>query len=407
MEVVRNIRALPPVGFPKLVAITHSPVLRPDGTMVDKPGYDSESQLYYAPSPGLERCRVPEQPDFEDVRRAVELLREPLIDFPFEDDASQANALSLLITPVLRPIILGPVPLAVIDAPKAGTGKGLLVDVVAQIATDRPAPLRPLPKYDEEIRKTITSTMLTGPTLVCFDNVEGQLDSPYLALALTSTVYVDRILGLSKDAKVPNRATWIANGNNVQLGGDLPRRCYHIRLDARTSKPHVGRTFRYPQLIEWVKSHRGELVAAILTIGRAWIQAGKPLGPNPRPGSFESWSETIGGVLHFAGITGFLGNADTFFEEASQADQEWEAFLVCILTIFKDTPFTVAELLRRIEFDGDVPIPADLDLNETRKVGKAFARRNNTRFGQSGIYLRKHGSMQGVTRWQIVADVGF
>jgi len=40
-------------------------------------------------------------------------------------------------------------------------------------------------------------------------------------------------LGRTEMAKdLPQRATWMATGNNLHVGGDLARRCYWIRLDA-------------------------------------------------------------------------------------------------------------------------------------------------------------------------------
>jgi len=61
------------------------------------------------------------------------LLDELLIDFPFADEASRANALALLLLPYVRPLIVGPTPLHLITAPTQGTGK----DLLAQLAPIR------------------------------------------------------------------------------------------------------------------------------------------------------------------------------------------------------------------------------------------------------------------------------
>ena len=97
------------------------------------------------------------------------------------------------------------------------------------------------------------------------------------------------------------RATWIATGNNIQLCGDLPRRCYWIRLDARESRPWQRKNFKHPDLLGWVTRNRGRLIHALLTLARAWFAAGKPKAPNsPRLGSFEAWTETVGGMASSA-----------------------------------------------------------------------------------------------------------
>jgi hypothetical protein len=47
----------------------------------------------------------------------------------------------------------------------------------------------------------------------------------------------------------------------------------------------------------------------------------------PIIGSFESWSKTVGGILGFAGINGFLANLDEMYEEADDGANEWDTFL--------------------------------------------------------------------------------
>ena len=81
---------------------------------------------------------------------ALQLIREWLADFPFEGAADFAHTLALLLTPQLRGLIDGPVPMTVIEAPAAGTGKSLLAEVVAAAAAQLPVaaggqPARPQP----------------------------------------------------------------------------------------------------------------------------------------------------------------------------------------------------------------------------------------------------------------------
>ena len=73
--------------------------------------------------------------------------------------------------------------------------------------------------------------------MIIIDNVERELDSAALASVLTAREWTDRILGLSKMVTLPVRAIWIANGNNIKVGGDIARRCYSVRLDAKTARP--------------------------------------------------------------------------------------------------------------------------------------------------------------------------
>jgi len=75
-----------------------------------------------------------------------------------------------------------------------------------------------------------------------------------------------------------------------------------------------------------VRANRGRLVAACLTICRAWIAAGRPRGTRSI-GSFETWAQVMGGVLGVAGVSGFLGNLDEMFEAADVEGGAWRAFV--------------------------------------------------------------------------------
>ena len=54
----------------RLHGVTHTPTMRPDGTILDQPGYDDETRLAYMPEPGLEVPVIPDRPTKEEVRAA-------------------------------------------------------------------------------------------------------------------------------------------------------------------------------------------------------------------------------------------------------------------------------------------------------------------------------------------------
>src|SRR5205814_6276690 len=162
---------------------------------------------------------------------------------------SRANAFALLLTPIIRATFDGCVPLALIEAPQPGTGKTLLAKAIAIIATGRTAELTTMPSNEDEWRKKITSLLMSGTSLIVWDNVVAKIASAELAAVLTTTVWNDRMLGASRQLSLPNRATWIATGNNIRLGGDIPRRCYPIRLDANVAQPWMRSGFRHPDLL--------------------------------------------------------------------------------------------------------------------------------------------------------------
>lgn len=386
-----------------------SPILRPDGSICATPGYDPETRLYYRPLPGFECPEIPTNPNSRQIRAALDLVNEAVGEFPYADRASAANTLAVFLESLIRQAIEGPTPLALLDAPQAGTGKTLLAEIVAVAGTGRAGEMLGASRDDEEWRKAITAKLMGGSTLIIADNVEGRLYAPSLARALTSRTWTDRVLGRSEVATVKQRATWVATGNNISLGGDLARRCYWIRLDAKQSRPWKRKGFRHPDLTAWVREKRGELVAAVLTLARAWYAAGRPKANGvPRLGSFEAWSETIGGILAFAGVEGFLGNLEELYDKADESSLEWEAFLQEWWRQRGDDPITGKALTKLITEEKSLKdaLPGDLsealDKGEgsfTRRLGKALAKRAGTRYGDDGWHVSEAGEERRAKLW--------
>jgi hypothetical protein len=342
------------------------------------------------------------------------LLLEPIRDFPFEAKADTANALALLLTPVLRPMV-GLAPLCIISAPDAGTGKSLLASTIALIATGHQQPMMALPRGKEEWTKTLHSVLIAGTPFIIFDNVgaDQRLDAPELALVLTSSEFSCRILGLSRLVRVPQGATWCATGNNVRLGGDIPRRCVQVRLDALVSKPaeRDSSEFRHPDLLDWVTRRRGDLLGALLTVVRGWWAAGKPVAPDiPKIGSFDKWAVTVGSILAHAGIEGFLTNRAKL-EEFDEERPEWLRFLREIECAFGSRPFTMRELGERISGTPALHETRPTDLVEAleRSSGStshtyalAFRSRQGARFGKEALMIENTGDeCNGAALWRV------
>jgi hypothetical protein len=370
LNLLKNILVLGDWPFPVLAGITEVPVLRKDGSVLLDPGYDRTTQLLYIPSNTVEMPKPPDHPSQQDAKEAVWVLREAIGDFPFDSQASEANAIAALITPIVRPAIQGHVPFELIDATRAGTGKSKLADIKAYTATGRKAAFKTPPESPGEWRKIITTTLMEGTTVNIIDNVRAKIDSAALDALITAHAWSDRLLGGNENVTLPNKGVWAATGNNITIGGDLPRRCYIIRLDAGVAKPwkRTGSppiydepeynfdTDKYDQIeIEpahefidldaWLPENRGRIIAAILTIARAWYIAGQPQG-NALPvfGSFEEWTRIIGGMLAYAEVSGFLGNLDSFQDEADYESWQWKRFLQALKGQFGDDFFTTAEI---------------------------------------------------------------
>lgn len=351
LSLAENVLAQSKWNLPALAGIARAPILRQDGTICAQPGYDPISHLYYCPDPALKLTPIPEFPDASEVQACVDILLAVIDDFPFADEPSRANALAILFSLLMRPVIAGHVPLAIVDAPMQGTGKTLLVTALATIAAGNVASESiPSRGNDDEWRKKITSIMLAGSPFVLLDNIPDNttIESPSLAALLTSDEWADRLLGRNDAIRLPAKTVWAATGNNLRVTGDIPRRSYSIRLDANTERPWERTTFQIRGLIQHVQANRGDLLAAALTIIRAWYTNGKPSAKVPSLGSFEAWATTVGSVLAFAGVNGFLGNLDRTQITQDEDTQQWLAFFDAWWEQFESQSVTVDDLCQRI-----------------------------------------------------------
>jgi len=389
------------------MGVAQTPIIRPDGGVWVVKGYEQQTRLYCGPMPGFELPPISDEPTEQDLNSAVAFFSELLCDFPFDSHASKANMLALLTTPLVRHLIDGPIPMAILDKPQAGTGATLLAELVAIVATGAPAHLTSAARGDREWRKTITSQLVAGANLIAIDNLDGELRAPALAQALTATSWTDRILGKSEMVSVPQRAVWVATGNNVRLGGDLPRRCYWIRMDAQQSRPWQRKGFKHPNLKEWAIQYRPQLIAAIVTIYRYWVQKGRPVPESlPRLGSFEAWRRLLGGLMHVMGHAEFLGNLNSMYEQADRVTPQWEGFLAALRDEFGPHPFRAPDAARKITENpgGKELLPDDLGdpsaASLSRRLGMAFSRRAGHRH-PNGFRVENCGTKQNFKMWAV------
>jgi hypothetical protein len=171
-----------------------------------------------------------------------------------------------------------------------------------------------------------------------------------------------------------NDRLWIATGNNAQFGGDLGRRIAPVHLNPPEANWHEHK-FAIKDVEAWIREHRGEYLAAILTIARGWINAGKP-SKRVRSDDFAIWVEGLRGMMTWAGFQGTFGgsfNANAVTED----DQEWADFLVALHQSFGATyPFVVrdvVEYLQKPYIQGGIDpscLPGDLTEKWGREVNQ-------------------------------------
>lgn len=284
-------------AFPVVRGMLAAPTLRSDGTVLDVRGYDPATKLLYLPDPNLDIPPIPTVPSRDDADRALALLNELFGEFPFANDVDRAVALSGLISSLMRGAV-GTVPMHLFTAPTAGTGKSLLVDTIAVVATGRLCPVSGFGKSLEEAEKRLVARLLSGCPIISIDNISTFVEGDILCQAVERPALALRPLGTSVDIEVENHATIFGTGNSVRVAGDMTRRVLICRLDAKMERPEL-RKFRNDPIVR-VMDDRGGYIAAVLTIALAYRAAGMP-GRLPRLGSFEDWSDVVRSPLVWLG----------------------------------------------------------------------------------------------------------
>lgn len=401
--------------IPRLKIAVQSPCFSAAGDLIVAPGYHENSAIYYFETHELVVAEVPRSPTDDDIVWAKRLILEEMLgEFAFQDQASRAHAVGVLILPFVRAMIDGATPLHVIGARHPGSGKGLLSDCISILATGRRADVQTLPKSDDELRKRITAILIEGAPIALLDNLPTTraLNSAALAAAITARSWVDRILGLSKNVRLQNNVVWILTGNSPKFTTELSRRSVRIFLDPKTDRPWERTGFRHADLPRWVTDHRGELVRAVLILVQAWIAKGRP--PSDKVlGTFEAWARTIGGILDVAGIAGFLEDRNLIHEDLDAESQEWREFVAAWDERFGASERGVKELLEFCDAHELLASAIRGELPKAREtsLGRQLVQRADSVIGDFMIRMasssaRKHGRRYQVVRAASVESGG-
>ena len=331
---------------PRINAVTHTPMLRHDGSVITDPGYDPRSGVLYLPPRDLELFRTPVAGAITDdwIEWARAKLEYVFADFPFESDTHRSHMYALLLTPLMRRVIPPPYPMFLFSAHQRGTGKSLLAKITGILhgIVHRPD----LSPDDEEIRKVITTTLLnTTAPVVNFDNITATIKSGQIANLLTSRVWTDRKLGGNDNVDLTNDRLWIATGNNIRIGGDLERRVRWVMLDAAVARPEERTGFKEDRLADFVEQERGVLLAALLVVLGAWVQRGMPRAKLRRSDDYGDWTAAMTEILGGAGLGAGFGDRAAMDPTMSDDEVELGVLLGAIEeTVGVGVPFRTATL---------------------------------------------------------------
>jgi hypothetical protein len=393
---------------PMLRGVATFPVPLPGGTVLQEAGYDAASGLYLCE--GLNMEPVPETPAKEQIAAAREfLLGKFLRDFPWISDADRANALAMFLTPLLREIINDVYPLFCVTAPERGSGKTLLPTLVNTLYGVRS--LRTLPSREDEIHKTIVSALRGADPVIVFDNIpqEVTIKSPSLAAVLTTRFYTARILGGQRDGTWLNDRMWVATGTNLSLGGDFAQRSVRTAIDFRKPNPDLRKGFAIPEIAAWTAQHRGDVLRHLLILVRSWQLDGAVLDGQQVMRGFTPWARTLGGILAYHQIPGFLGNRDELAGQ-DEDDAEMTAFLHVLKSRYPGRGMTARDILTDAAADrvlaDTLPSTADGGPHTTKSLGKLLHGHQGKWYGRQPRLTIRGKTRTGTTFWRVEEPPG-
>lgn len=389
---------------PELTGIVETPTLRPNGSVLNRPGYDESTGLLFIAG-RLVWPAIPANPTRDEGLSALSVLRDLVKDFPFETPADESVAISAILTALVRRS-LRTAPLHAFAATKMGTGKSLLSDVCGWLASGRGASLLAPTVDPNEERKRILSALRSGDSVVCVDNVEAPWGSDAMCVVLTQPSYTDRVLGESRTVTLPTSVLWCATGNNLQFRGDLSTRVLRCSLDAQSEHPEHRRFDRY--LPEYVPKHRVKLVTAALTVLRAYAAAGRPPLDLEPYGRFEDYDKMVRAPLCWLGMEDPCRTRDAI-EDADPVRRKLKALLSAWHTTFGERPVTVAQAIsetvrREALRDALEELALDRGTINARIVGNTL--RKYERRIESGLRIEAAGTHRHAVLWRVTRVQG-
>lgn len=366
--------------LPDLVGFIETPTITGEGRIIDLPGYDAASGLFCAFTTITGYQPPPAKPTMQNVASAAGKLMQLFNSFPFVDPADSSAMLCALLTSIQRRL-LPAAPLMAITAPTPGTGKTLLCETLAIIATARRASVLSLGHDDAESEKRLAGVLLAGDAVISVDNIERPLKGDLLCQVATQQFVRLRPLGGSGMLNVPTHSLIVATGNNLSIVGDLKRRVVMIRLDAKTERPE-HRFFDHDHLAT-VAERRGEIITLALTIIAAYLAAGAPkIAGSHNFGGFEQWDRMVRRPLLWLNLPDPLLTS----EELREQDPDLEAMRLMYTAwwqSFSDRAVTVAEVINEGQ---------SLGQSENEELRDALqlvcAEKPNSR--RLGFWLRSH-----------------
>lgn len=358
-------------GVPQIKRAGPAPVVGADLRVRWTKGYDSQSRVYVTESAPADERIVPSA---EVARWAAEGLLAWFEPFAFKHAESRADCLALALTPYLMEFLQDHnVPGGLAMAVRPGSGKTELFRLITVMATGRDAELATWSNADE-MRKFVTTMMRESTPLVLLDNIKVSMDSGVIESLLTGRKSRDRKFGTQTSMKMRNDTLWLFTKNNPDMSKDMLRRLVLVPLDVDSFAGEWD-----PRIVSKAIGLRDGIVQQIVALVESWRVAGCPTGSVSVSG-YEVWSETVSGILEYAGIEGFWQHRDETVETSIATEDEDDIGLIerIARVMAKQSVWTAANLWDEVhtEFSADhMAVAKWLDQSAATEARRATGRK--------------------------------
>ncbi len=244
------------------------------------------------------------------VEEAKKIINKLFLEFPFLSKQDKSNAIAGLLTPFLRGLYNGfntRTPISFYLGNRERVGKDYCAGITGIVYDGEALDDNPISSGDnktnnnEELRKKITSALISGRKRMHFANNKGYINNAILEQVSTSEMYCDRLLGKNDLVNLPNELDFSLSGNvGVTYTPDFANRCRFINLFLDIEDAN-SRKFNNPLLHKWVKENRGVILSALYSLVRNWFDNKSKKGSIPFA-SFPNWADVCGGIMEASGL---------------------------------------------------------------------------------------------------------
>lgn len=315
-----------------------------------------------------------------DPVEALDIVDEYFGEFPYATEVDKTNAYGFIFGMAFK--LLGPSPLLVVDKPASQTGATLLCQSISQVATDSAPAIVGMEKSEEENEKKITAALRNYPSAIILDNVPASLHSSSLASNMTSDTYRGRILGLSQFIELEIKSlTVMVTGNNVGLAREIANRSALVQLDARIPDPEARVGFRH-KLPDDISANRVDLLSAIASMARLWVERGNAVDDTNTRGRFKAWMGSVKGLLNLLGLLDAWTNTRELVEKSDESQMGIDGLIPFWWANFGQEGLTPARLVQWLE---DLPAEdrPDIGLSQrdpARSLGRQLTKAKGRTF---------------------------